>query len=449
MCSVNHPLPPLPKSCPFTIRRLNSTTHVIREHDEYGEYPNIYAKTIPIDHPICDSITVLSDTGCGTQVDNASHDPDDASKGPKIWDMSTFLTFTLHDRGRLKSPLLIITTHCHYDHILGLHSLLAADSSHHHHDHGNKPPTTILSSAHAPTFTTPYANLQRNSLCAPLDLTAPHYSTNIWARHGERVYLPIAHPDHPTQIIDTGVMILHTPGHTPDSLSWYDESDRHLSVGDMFYARESPDTRNPGENGEGGVWDREPPMPTIFCADSDLFLWWRALQMLIAFVTDDERWEVNEDSPGSCRWSGRSGVAERSDEPDGTDGLEWVKVRRFENPWGEKEEITLSAAHVTTCTPALEALCGIREFMVRVLNDAVPFADLGMERGERVGLWDDALSESDGGERRAKDDGGSGSADGDRGAGRDSENLTFSVKAPLRIVEEGRRGIRREEWSRG
>ena len=32
-----------------------------------------------------------------------------------------------------------------------------------------------------------------------------------------------------------GIMVLHTPGHTPDSLAWYDEEEMHLSVGDSFY----------------------------------------------------------------------------------------------------------------------------------------------------------------------------------------------------------------------
>lgn len=34
----------LPFSCPFTARRVNDFIFVFREHDEYGQYPNIYAK---------------------------------------------------------------------------------------------------------------------------------------------------------------------------------------------------------------------------------------------------------------------------------------------------------------------------------------------------------------------------------------------------------------------
>ena len=34
----------VPASCPFHVRRLNESIYVFREHDNYGQFPNIYAK---------------------------------------------------------------------------------------------------------------------------------------------------------------------------------------------------------------------------------------------------------------------------------------------------------------------------------------------------------------------------------------------------------------------
>lgn len=34
----------LPDSCPFSVRRVNESIIVFREHDAYGQYPNIYTK---------------------------------------------------------------------------------------------------------------------------------------------------------------------------------------------------------------------------------------------------------------------------------------------------------------------------------------------------------------------------------------------------------------------
>ena len=100
----------------------------------------------------------------------------------------------------------------------------------------------------------------------------------------------------------------------------------------------------------------------------------------------------------------------------------------------KRKRVTLSAAHVTSSTPALNALHAIRAFVARILRDEVPFAELETNRGERTGLWDDALSEATEAQEVGEDDGELG------------KELTFSVKAPLRIIEEGRRKIPRKEW---
>jgi hypothetical protein len=58
--------------------------------------------------------------------------------------------------------------------------------------------------------------------------------------------------------------------------------------------------------------------------------------------------------------------------------------------------------------------------MRSVLRNEIPSCSLGQERGEETWLWDEALGDGDG-------------------------NGRFSVKAPVRIIEEGRRAIPKSE----
>lgn len=88
----------------FTGSRLNNSTFRIVENDEYKEIPFIYAKVYP-------SAIVLIDTGCGGPSG-------DASDSLKIF----LETHPLSDNGNLpinhcSKPYIIISTHCHFDHI--------------------------------------------------------------------------------------------------------------------------------------------------------------------------------------------------------------------------------------------------------------------------------------------------------------------------------------------
>jgi glyoxylase-like metal-dependent hydrolase (beta-lactamase superfamily II) len=66
--------------------------------------------------------------------------------------------------------------------------------------------------------------------------------------------------------VDLGITILHTPGHTPDELAWYDHDEMFLYVGDSFYER----------GGEG--------MDIIFPAEGNLVEWWFSMMKLKEFV---------------------------------------------------------------------------------------------------------------------------------------------------------------------
>ncbi|KAL2398751.1 hypothetical protein ABEF93_004713 [Exophiala dermatitidis] len=582
--------PPIPQSCPFTICRLShehngssedghaarSGWWLIREHDEYGEYPHIYAKICRItmttnqsqsrqaavrdgsapvgsvgssrskkgNKPEPETLTgdggegnrhsyseviVLSDTGCGTEVSNdpGSHDhshgscltapaattADDntAERGhrrrqPAVWNLGTFLEYTLNPGGRI--PYLVITTHCHYDHIMGIWKLpppprryllrqpsepsqllqeqsesyknavlerrdggkdsMALASFDQKHRALPQPTTTtmttILASSRAKHSVTPYSNLQRYSLCEKLGLKAPRYAVGIWAQDMQRVvYTPP--PPSPSADsgggrdedddaedgavnISTGITILHTPGHTPDSLAWYDEATRTLCVGDSFYLKQTGTTRS-------AAWGPESPMPIMFNMDSLLATWWESAKKILDFVRQ-------KNNVGSCE----------DDEEDG-----WVLVNTkspFDSYASTKASsrparVRLCAAHTTALVDAEAAICAAMSFMRRILRDEVPCKRVSdaRRRGEERWLWDDDLEpnkhDRDGlGHHDEEDAGGSGRRQGKKGkVDRDEEGIdvkgpncnietfgeyAYSVLAPLGVIEKGRRRIPKDEW---
>ena len=188
----------IPPSCPFTISQIHCSPNsafsawLIREHDEYGEYPHIYAKLCQI--PNTDSagtnasVIVLSDTGCGTDVHNSSFDDRLASisqRQPESWNIATFLEYAINPGGRI--PYLVISTHCHYDHILGFYKLPPTNPPIAHKEDSSRnenlvrPPTQILASAKGTSFITPYPTLQKHSLCSSVNRVAPDYTVFTWA----------------------------------------------------------------------------------------------------------------------------------------------------------------------------------------------------------------------------------------------------------------------------
>ncbi|KIY02174.1 uncharacterized protein Z520_02312 [Fonsecaea multimorphosa CBS 102226] len=350
----------VPPSCPFTIEVIetsgltNSKSYLIREHDRYGEFPHIYAKICgtpssatlrsnpDLKHSkVCWApgaatqnesegykVIVLSDTGCGTEVPSStSSHPSSVGKEngeqnqcnneraePEVWNIRTFLEYTINPGGRV--PYLVMTTHCHYDHIMGIGKLpptstaidlenirdLAPRDLVSNDRWSARPPTTVLSSSYGKPFITPYSNLQNHSLCNTLGLQAPRYDVGMWADDKSRVVFT-----HPTissssssstasspPSITTPLTILHTPGHTLDSLSWYDSDLRLLCVGDSFYVKETPSTQN-------AKWGPEPPMPVIFDLESDLGQWWGSLKKVLDFVRERNAESDKEEGIGDER----------------------------------------------------------------------------------------------------------------------------------------------------
>ena len=412
---------------PFTIRQLNPSTHLIRETDKYSEFPHIYAKTVFLTKGATrPALIVLSDTGCGTNLHPSPNfstiiRPERNISRPSKhlpdhdYNLSNFLRATINPNGEI--PYLVISTHCHYDHILGLKNL---------------PPTTsgmtaVLCSSHKKSFIVPRSNLAQHSLCDAIGEKTPRYDVGIWAYDLQEVVYTYPDPIHyPDNIeIDTGITILHTPGHTPDSLTWYDRNERYIVVGDSLYERQSPDTTQAAE----------PPMPTIFNGESDLLDWWDSLKKVIDFVRERNQDEEEVDSQMIEEDGG-----EDEDEDD------WVMVTATDSstdnnntsmsgptartnrtaeqagsePRNKKQRVRLGAAHVTADVDAEDCLLAMQDFMRRVLRNEIPSCSLGEEGGVETCLWDEALGDGDG-------------------------NGRFSVKAPLRVIEQGRKAIPKSE----
>ncbi|MCJ1320403.1 hypothetical protein MMC15_005742 [Xylographa vitiligo] len=237
----------------FSCKRLNLSTYLIVENDRYEEHPFIYAKVVQ-----SPALLLLSDTGCG-----GGGEVEVGKPGLPSDTLRNFLeTFPIADNG--KKPLnprkptgeptlsyFIICTHCHYDHILGIPSFQEVTP-------------VILASSNGKSFIED--DLPKHSLCAGLDVPTPKYLISYWAADMEK----IAYDDLPL-----GVQILHTPGHTPDELAWYDEAERHLFVGDSFYERVAV--------------DKSYTQAIIFPKEGDIIIYMQSLEKLLSFVQRENR----------------------------------------------------------------------------------------------------------------------------------------------------------------
>lgn len=147
-------------STSFVSRRLNSSTFVISEDDKYGELPYIYVKLYA-------KFLIITDTGCNSPRDKTIRITS-LRQFIEEYPIPTYNNRSLNPRG--EKPYIIIFTHCHYDHILGLSDFLSS-----------KP--TIVASENGKSFI--LTDLPTNSLCKYMDVSTPTYEVSHWAHQLE------------------------------------------------------------------------------------------------------------------------------------------------------------------------------------------------------------------------------------------------------------------------
>jgi hypothetical protein len=330
------------------------TTFLIIEDDSYGEQPHIYVKIYP-------NVILISDTGCNSP----------RQKNKTITSFRQYIeTFSvpanndspLNPHGT--KPYLILCTHCHYDHILGIPPFLSSP---------NDDPT-ILASAHSKAFI--LDDLPAHSICKYLHIPTPSYHISHWARHLE--YLSYTPPSPDQDPIPLRIQLLHIPGHTPDSLAWYDIDAHHLYIGDMFYARRRPSDFPP-----------HPGLPAfsdaaiIFPPEGSLTDYMSSLTLLLSFIRY-RNFELE-----------RQWASEPIDEPPPTDR--------------SPPRVLLGSGHVTASGDAETMTVEVQGLFGRIISGEVERRRSEVKRGEVFDYWCE------------------------------EEQARYSVLAPRRLVEEARR----------
>ncbi|KAJ5796739.1 uncharacterized protein N7518_005279 [Penicillium psychrosexuale] len=249
-----------------------------------------------------------------------------------------------------------------------------SDSQHLNVDQRKGPPTTVLSSAHSSDHISPWKHICCHSLAKKFDAECPYYSIGMWAED----YQDVVYSPNPSIKIPTGITIIHTPGHTPDSLTWYDRDSRLICVGDSFYEASSKDTQ------ECEV-ERVIRAPIIFEERSHLVTWWRSLDKVLELVKGENARFASQHT-----------------------GL------------GAPPRLAISASHVTTTFPDAEPfILSIRRFMARILRREVPTTPLD----SGILPFKDVMAYEDGPEVAP------------------SKDFEWIVWAPKRIIEEGINGL--------
>ena len=187
----------------FFHKKVNASTFLLIEDDFYDEQPHIYVR-VYAEH------LAIIDTGCNRP----------RSKEPSLTSLRKYLeTYPLPSNNSQclnpggKKKYILICSHCHYDHILGIPQFLSA-----------KP--IIVASSFDRSFL--LNNFPEHTLCKFIGVETPQYHISHWASNMSFLSTPAC----PIRI-----QFLHIPGHTPDSLACYDIDEHHLYVGDTFYER--------------------------------------------------------------------------------------------------------------------------------------------------------------------------------------------------------------------
>ena len=127
-----------------------------------------------------------------------------------------------------------------------------------------------------------------------------------------------------------GLEILHTPGHTPDELAWYDKEARHLFVGDSLYERVAK--------------DRSYEQAIIFPKEGSFIDYGLTLEMLLAYV-------------------------------------------EAKNAESDQVPLTIGCGHVTASADAKEMISEVQRLFQAILAGEIPIVKEEEKRGEKFVTW--------------------------------------------------------------
>ncbi|EME46801.1 hypothetical protein DOTSEDRAFT_87250 [Dothistroma septosporum NZE10] len=315
----------------FTTTRINKTTFVIQEDDAFREHPLIYVKL----HPTI-PVAILSDTGCD--------EPSEHKKHAACIHLRQYLEkYPVPCNG--DAPLnpggvrqyIIIVTHCHYDHLGGVSQFLEGGT------------TEIIASDAGRHFIE--SDLETHGLFKFVDMVAPWFVVTHWAQSFEKLQYPIPHEDDDEftqQSKDLGITILHTPGHTPDELAWYDHDEMYLYVGDSFY-EELGDER----------------MPIIWPGEGNMIEWAFSMQKLKTFIKSQNY---------------------QAETPTSSDGdADYEKVAR---------RVKVGCGHQTHSADAEELMERLERFWWAVLRGDVPVRKKEVWRNDATFTWREVNGQS-------------------------------------------------------
>ena len=223
----------------YTISRLNNSTHLVIQNDKYLEFPYIYVKQYSDPR-----LLVVIDTGCGAH--------NGAERTPTI-ELKDFIRQEFPQASEY--PFMVICTHCHFDHIGGIEAFAREGAA-------------ILASAYDPAFLDP-KDRSANSLCEAFGTPTPKFEVTKYCFYGEK----LEHEGH-----DLNLMVLHTPGHTPDSMAIYDSQERWLFTGDTLYKRVAT-----------MPWGEIQDVPIILPLQGDWRAFIASMNKLLAFAKMEEQ----------------------------------------------------------------------------------------------------------------------------------------------------------------
>jgi glyoxylase-like metal-dependent hydrolase (beta-lactamase superfamily II) len=327
----------------FISKRVNASTFLIIEDDAYGEQPHIYIK-VYLEH------LLITDTGCNSP----------RHKNISLVSLRPYLeTYPLAQNNNQplnpggKKQYIIICSHCHYDHILGISQFLSANP-------------LIIASSFDQNFL--LNDLPTHSLCKYIKVPTPKYVISHWARHMAFLTLPNA---------ALRLQFLHIPGHTPDSLAWYDLDEHHLYIGDTFYERKRAKPI-PGLPDDAG---QVPGLPATQAAiifpeeGGDWIQYMSSLDLLLSFVQHQN---------GELR-------------------------RRHGYSNGALPKVKVGCGHLTYDADAEVMILEVRALFERIIARKVPVTSSGEKRGIIHDYW------------------------------LESEDSKYSVMAPRHLAEEAHR----------